>query len=328
MIRKRLGIAAVLVGALAVTSACSSSESETTGVEVARQIPTYYIAVSEPHFSGTPELAARIREIEGRTSYMARLHTEGIREAMKERESWSKADRKNADLICNQALRLGLKYAKKANTEKGLPAGRDADHYSAAIQGLRVDNRCTALADALQARAMSVFSHSAANSANALSPAESRVTDLAGWMSALNSAMVNSGPVGYQIVAAMDTVLVASESELSSTDFEGMVAVAQIGLSSLIEWQTLYNSGSWGGGGGGECEVNCEPELRATPLSMFAKKQAWVGSAIYYWWLYSFNSGVRNVTTCDVVGALGGWFGGPAAAVAGALIGSIACYQT
>ncbi|MEX2179501.1 MAG: hypothetical protein WD801_12375 [Gemmatimonadaceae bacterium] len=281
----------------------------------------HLIVLDTPYFTGSAALGDRIRAAETRYAWVSRLHTEAIREAIAERNAWPKRDRGNRQRICEQAMRLGFKYAAKANVANGRPAGSNHDNMQTVVQGLNAGGRCTAYAAALRPSSMSIFpTPPVLGNAGIVGATAQRGSMLETQLDVLVTTFGNSGSTGSEIVKAMNEVIVASEGSLTTSEFDFLIANAQLALSSLLEWQAHWDSGNWGGGGGGDNP----PE---DPMSVFRRQYHWVGTFMDYYFLFKFNKNARAVALADATGFAGGFRGGPVVAAAVAAMSSIAAYE-
>jgi len=307
---RRLGIAAGVAAVLVV--ACDGSESQLTDIPREAPIGIHYLLSEGGHYSGSAELGERIRAAEERYGWIVRLHTEAIREAHRERLSWSKEDRRSVSKICSQATRLGIKYSAKIDGALGVPLRSEAAHLGTVRQALGFTKRCKGPEQ--QPSPLSIFRNSAV-----LPTAVTTVEISSELQAKLDEAVLaftNSGDMGYEILSALDTVIVAGAQVLTEPDFEILIAQAQLSMSSLVEWQTLWDAGNWPGSGGGGGEEGDDP------MSLFKSQLPW--SALHVYWYFQFHPNARRVAVADAAGLAIGWIGGPTFAAASGIITSIA----
>lgn len=296
---------------LFITYSCVSSDQAPT--ETRRQrIPEYTSLVGLGLFSNTTEGAERLRDVEANIAWISQVQREGIREAHAERLSWSKQERQDPARICAQAMRLGLKYASKANLAAGLPAGTDQDNLPAVQRALRMAKKCGS--QVTEVRSMSIFARLTRASMTNTVVRATRFSEPQATVDALAGAFGSSGTNGSDIAQAMEPIMTTAEGSLSAPDFEIAVAEASISINTLLEWQALSESGNWagsGGGGGGEGE-----------MSIFKAQYVYFG----VFWAIVFHPRAKAVSLAGVACAAGAFSGGVQAMIAAALICAIAAY--
>ena len=306
MTKSRVNVLAVFsVAAVAVTFACNSSSD--APVQPAR---TFTPAAAR--LKVTPAVVGKIRAAEARNEWVAQIHTAAIREAIDERRTWSKADQKNRDRVCEQAMRLGFKYAAKANVAAGLPAGSRGDHLPSVVAALRSTERC-------KDRISNLFTASEANAKHSFAPT-SHSPELRSAMERLQAAFGGSGLSGASIAVAMQNVIVDAAATLSESEFDLLIAQTRFSVSSINEWQAQWDSGDWIGRRAG-----------ADPMSIFSRAKQWglvdiviAGFDLYYY--FSYHESAQTVALADLAGFLAGLSGGLASAVAWGAIGSLTAY--
>jgi hypothetical protein len=314
------GFVANLLGVVSVLAlvGCSQVDRPTGIRETTPRI--HHFVVDTPYLRLAPAFVARVRESEVRTAWVVQLHTEAIREAIAERRKWRKKHLKDRTRICEQAMRVGFKYAKKANVVLGHAAGTDRDNLPAVVSALKDRDQCTAELSKILPAGMSVF---AVPRSAAGAPAPRQSSALTSALGAMQGAFEGSGSLGANIATAMESVAQEAYTTLSSEEIDVVIGHGGLAISSLGEWQSLWDSGTWGGGGGGGGE---------DPMSIFGKAPArqleWIIPTMQLYWYFNFNPVAQEVAKWDAAGFVAGFMGGGwGGGFISAAVGSIAAYR-
>lgn len=312
---------AALVVALAGTLACSQTDVQLPSAPspVLTLPPVQLMVLDTPYFKGTREAAVAIRAAEERVSWVSRIHSEAIREAVAERKSWTKQQRKDGARVCEQAKRLGLKYLARAHAIEGRKV-TDQESLQMAYLGLERSSTCKPYLATLFPRSMNVFAPRA-DLASTYRAANQPSAELAAFQRAMQAANEGAGTNGYALVTSLNAIVNDAYSVLTQEEFDVVVAQAHLSISSSIEWQALSTSGDgWEQG----CSTSC-----AQPMMIF--KRSWkqldailTGYRIYLW--LTMDARARTVAVADAAGFCGSWGLGLMNSTAISAIASIAAY--